>query len=41
METLGVLMNIKNSLKLLQEYSGRASILGIPFFTLGGDTIPK
>ena len=37
METLGALMDSKNSLKLIQNDSGRASILGIPIHTLGGD----
>ena len=38
-ETLGALMNSENYLKLLQDDSGRASILGIPINTLSGDTI--
>ena len=36
-ETLGALMNSKNSLKLIPDDSGRASILGVPINTLGGD----
>ena len=39
-ETLGALMNSKNSLKL-QDESGRASILGVPINTLGGDNTNK
>ena len=38
-ETLGALMNSKNTLKLIQEDSVRASILGNPIHTLGGDRI--
>ena len=38
-ETLGALMNSKNSLKLILDDSGRASILGVPINTLGGDRI--
>ena len=30
-------MNSRKSLKKLQDHLGRASILGIPFYTLGGD----
>ena len=37
METLGVLMNSKNTLKVIQDESGRASILGTPIYTLGSD----
>ena len=37
METLGALMNNKNFLKLIQDESGKASILGVPINTLGGD----
>ena len=36
LESLGSLMNIKKSLKLIQDESGRASILGILINTLGG-----
>ena len=39
METSGALTKSKNSLKLLQDDSGRASILGSPINILGGDTI--
>ena len=40
METLEALMNSKNSLKLLQDESGRASILRLPTNTYnGGHTI--
>ena len=38
-ETLGALMNSKNSSKLIPDDSGRASILGVPINTLGGDRI--
>ena len=38
-ETLGALMNRKNSLKLKQDDSGRASILRTPINTLGDDRI--
>ena len=38
-ETLGALMNSKNSLKLIPDDSGRTSILGVPINTLGGDRI--
>ena len=38
-ETLGALMNSKNSLKLIPDDSGRATILGVPINTLGGDRI--
>ena len=38
-ETLGALMNSKNSLKLLQDESCRASILGTPIITSGRDRI--
>ena len=38
-ETLGALMNSKNSLKLIPGDSGRAIILGFPINTLGGDRI--
>ena len=38
-ETLGALMNSRISLKLIQIDSGRASILGVPFYTLGGNRI--
>ena len=38
-ETLGALMNSKSSLKLIPDNSGRASILGVPINTLGGDRI--
>ena len=37
MEKLGASRNCKTSLKFLQQESGRASILGIPINTLGGD----
>ena len=36
-ETLGALMNSKNSLKLIKDNSGRASILGTFIKTLGRD----
>ena len=39
METLGALMNSKNSLKLIPDDSGRASFLEVPINTLGGDRI--
>ena len=39
METLGAPMKSKNTLKLIQDDSARASILGIPIHTLGGDRI--
>ena len=39
METLGALMNSENSLKLLQDNSGRSSILRIPIITLGCDRV--
>ena len=38
-ESLGALMDSKNSLKLIQDDLGRASILGIPIHTLGGDRL--
>ena len=38
-EILGALMNSKNSLKLKLDDSGRATILGVPINTLGGDRI--
>ena len=38
-KSLGDLMNSKNSLNIIQDTSGRASILGIPHITLGGDRI--
>ena len=38
-ETLGALMNSKNSLKLIPDDSGRATVLGVPINTLGGDRI--
>ena len=38
-ETLGALMISKNSLKLIPDDSGRATILGVPINTLGGDRI--
>ena len=38
-ETLGALMNSKNSLKLIPDDSGRATILGVPINTLGRDRI--
>ena len=38
-ETLGALMNSKNSLKIKQDDSDRASILGIPIYTTGGGRI--
>ena len=37
MEMLGALMKGWDFLKLSQDEFGRASILGTPFFTLGGD----
>ena len=36
---LGVLMNSKSSLKLLPDDAGRATILGTPIITVGGDII--
>ena len=39
METLGAVMSSKNFLKLIQDKSGKASILGVPINTLGGDRI--
>ena len=36
-ETLGALMNSNNSLKIIQDGLGTASILGVPINTLGGD----
>ena len=39
MESLGALTNSKNSLKLLQDDSDRASNLGIPINTVSGDRI--
>ena len=38
-ETLGALMNSKNPLKLTQDESGRAPILGTAINTLGDDRI--
>ena len=38
-ETLGALMNSNNSLKLIPDDSGRATISGVPMNTLGGDRI--
>ena len=38
-ETSAALMNSKDSLRLLQDDSSRASILGTPIYTLGGDRI--
>ena len=38
-ETLGALMNSKNSLKLVPDDSGSATILRVPINTLGGDRI--
>ena len=32
-------MNSKNTLKFIQDVSGRASIIGTVVFTLGGDRI--
>ena len=39
METLGASMDSKNTLKLIQDGTGRASILRIPFYTLGCNRI--
>ena len=39
MENLGTLVSSKNSLKIRQDASSRASILGTPIITLGGDRI--
>ena len=43
METLGALINSKNSKKMIQDDSGRPSILGTPICTLvctlGGDRV--
>ena len=39
METLGFSINSETTLKLLQDDSGRTSILGTPIYTLGGDSI--
>ena len=38
-ETLGASLNSKNSLELIQDDLGRASILGNLIYTLGGDRI--
>ena len=38
-KSLGDLLNSKNSSKLTQDTFGRASILGNPHITLGGDRI--
>ena len=38
-ETFGALINSENSSKLTQDEFGRASILGVPFITLGGDRV--
>ena len=38
-ETVGSLMNSKNSVKSIQDDLGKASISGIPIKRLGGDTI--
>ena len=38
-ETLGALMNSKNSLKLIPDDSSRATILRVPINTLGVDRI--
>ena len=38
-QTLGALMNTKNSLKLIPDDSGRATILGVPENTLRGDRL--
>ena len=38
-ETLGALMNSKNSIKLIPDDSGRATILEVPINTSGGDRI--
>ena len=40
MEVLGALINSKSSLTLIQNDSGRESILRTPIYTLGGDKIP-
>ena len=39
METLGALINSKNVLKLLQDGSGRLSVLRIPYYMSGGGRI--
>ena len=36
MEMLEILMNSRISLKIIQDYSGRAPILETPIYTLGG-----
>ena len=36
---MGALRTSRNSLKLTQDDSGRASVLGTPIYTLGGDRI--
>ena len=38
-ETLVALMNSRNSMKLIQEGSGRASILKTPIYTKAGDRL--
>ena len=39
METIGALMNSKNSLKIIQDDSNRASILEVPIHSLGAERI--
>ena len=40
-ETLGSLMKSHYSLRIEQDDSGKATILGVPKYTLGGDKIRK
>ena len=39
MKNLGSSKNRKTKLKLIQDYSGRASILGTPIYIFGGDRV--
>ena len=38
-ETLGPLMSSSNSFRIKQDNSSRATVLGVPIFTLGDDKI--
>ena len=40
-ELLGILMNNRNSLKVIRDDRDRASTLGIPIYTIGGDKFFK
>ena len=40
-ETLRSLMKSRNSLRIEQDESGRANILGVPIQSLGGDRIKR